>query len=159
MGESSKPKGDNFSQELSPGRDRQPTEYMRALTYDANQYKVDRKNIVAYTIDIVERNLARGIKLGRWDVTRFFEQNVKDVLAKDDERRTELLQQVRFNIQNTVCTPMALSRTGDVATKERLANMILPHSKPVHVLVCVSETDSIRVDGLCCCVILLGTER
>ena len=134
MGESSKPKGDDFSQELFPGRDRRPTECMRALTYYGNQYKVDRKNIVAYTIDIVERNFARGIKLGRWNVTRFFEQDVKDVLAEDDERRTELLQQVRFIIQNPVCTPiMVLARTGDVATKEKLANMIssfktYPHS-------------------------------
>ena len=54
---------------------------------------------MAYTVGIIERNLARGIKSGRWDVTRFFEQNVKDVLEEGDARRTELLQQVCSNIQ------------------------------------------------------------
>ena len=67
---------------------------MKALTYSWDQFDGEKKNAVAYTVDIIEANLAKEIMLTREDVEAYFVRNVKSLYGENDPKRAELLQQV-----------------------------------------------------------------
>lgn len=72
---------------------------VRGLNLTVAHFDSQNLNILSYTVDIVERNIARGVKLNRRNVEEFWIQNVKEVFGEKSERRAELLEQVCVDLK------------------------------------------------------------
>lgn len=66
----------------------------RGLNLSAAHFNSQNLNIMGYTVELIEKNLAKGIKLDRKAVEESFIKNVKDVFGENSGKRAELLQQV-----------------------------------------------------------------
>lgn len=84
---------------LTPGSEQLgSSKRTKALTYSWDQFDGEKKNAVAYTVDIIEVNLAKEITLTTEDVEAHFVRNVKDLYGENDPKRAELLQQVCISL-------------------------------------------------------------